>query len=329
MNIETRIAKRQDEKRRLAEENRRREEEKRARKTQELYQRLEQAAAPLRNTLNLQLYQSTRENRAVLAGHTEVMGIPINILFYEDSWKHIQVNLSTNLTSCSKPAAYLANDDNLADTLLDLLERHRERQQIREKEERYHERMLDLAATVANVAREWMALESPFLDASRVWAEEWTNRLWLPWAAWRVRYVPAFPVELDEYQPPLLHEVVVDRLQQGETYTEITMDGQLRSIIIWAPLDAREERFHERPSIEQAWRYHRHYYDARGQYVVNVPPHVVSEPPPPPQPEHLYWDEFLAQRIPRIAHNAIYLEPETLQRLSPEEILAQYGYYID
>lgn len=130
------------------------------------------------------------------------------------------------------------------------------------------------------------------------WAEAETARLWQPWEAWMVRYTPSF--YNDRRHEGDFVEFVVTRTDLnfivtsavGPQIEEIDEDnGTVKDRVIACFLDATPKIF-ETSSITEPLAYHRHV--KAGDFIVNVPPHVLSDPVAPPteptRPEGLGYD---------------------------------------
>jgi len=139
---------------------------------------------------------------------------------------------------------------------------------------------------------------SEYEAACQQWAEAETARLWQPWEAWMVRYTPSF--YNDRRHEGDFVEFVVTRTDLnfivtsavGPQIEEIDEDnGTVKDRVIACFLDATPKIF-ETSSITEPLAYHRHV--KAGDFIVNVPPHVLSDPVAPPteptRPEGLGYD---------------------------------------
>ncbi len=137
---------------------------------------------------------------------------------------------------------------------------------------------------------DYKAAIAEWREACRVWAEEWTAKLWQPWELSEVRYVPLrMPADFD-YQfavdGGLIEKVVVlndiaDCVAVGANLTEVkSYDGRVSEIVIGAFLDVHVIKC-DAPSTTDVLAYHRHY--SEGGYVVNVPAFVAEQPGPAPE----------------------------------------------
>lgn len=121
------------------------------------------------------------------------------------------------------------------------------------------------------------------------WAEMETARLWQPWEAWTVHYCPLpYEAKYERYASYYIKSVVTctdlcPMLKTPGAQIEIIDEdeGTLSDRVIAAFLDATP-RIVEISSTTSPLAYHRHF--RAGEFIVNVPPHVLSDPVAPPTP---------------------------------------------
>lgn len=138
---------------------------------------------------------------------------------------------------------------------------------------------LDNAARVLEIARQYQAALYEYEEECRQWATTWTEKLWRPWNAWRIRYAPVGGRrDDDDYDV----EVTLDYpLGVGAQIQAIDFSsGRMRTVVFGVFLDATPIEYNE-SSIEHTLDHHRH--SPAGRYYVNVPPYITEDPAPAPE----------------------------------------------
>jgi hypothetical protein len=185
------------------------------------------------------------------------------------------------------------------DKMSKVQQRIREAAELIEAEKGVAERGRFLAA---GAEKEYEVRLDAWREECRVWAEEWTAKLWAPWHVWKIRYgaYDAFfaaaaaeqewPIEtiytldepgdiVDAMRPVALVEMV-------DYFGKVTAGFALATFLDGVRVDYGE------PSVTDRLCHHRQHW--AGGYVVNVPAHVLEEPvaaPVCPKQEMGGWEE--------------------------------------
>lgn len=199
-----------------------------------------------------------------------------------------------------------------------------------------HEQRLAEAARLIALAQQHTAALAAYDSAARVWVEHWTAELWQPWAYWRIRYVPIYPVAIPEGDDPdnFIQTVMAlntPSIVRSFNYTviEVAGFGDLQDRVIGAFLDATKIECPAVPDPSVRLLYHRTL--RAGDYYLNLPPTVERNPPPFTHPAPADWADVVAAAnidLRLIFDGSIYRyrgnlpDPTDLAQRTPAEICA-------
>lgn len=202
-------------------------------------------------------------------------------------------------------------------------------------ERRYASR-LAVATTIIDLAQDYQMSLGRHRAACQAWAVEQTAALWQPHVLWKIRY----PVLINEFLGDQFRDHIatvvcmetpadiLNGLLQSPsvTITVVSREGAVSEREIAGFLDAERIAF-KAPEFE-ARPYHRwHHADCRGT-TVNVPPHVLAEPTPPPS--WAGWAGFLKEHEPKLADAGDwqFADPEWLAGMTPAGLVEHYEWRI-
>lgn len=161
-----------------------------------------------------------------------------------------------------------------------------------------HERLTRQMDDLRPLAEEFAAIFNAWQEAGRLWAEEWTTRLWRPVSLWRVRYAPMLrPVDYDAETNDLIKSFVTSTnpafVVRSHACVAVHSDGEMGDFYFGAFLDAVRVPQEERTITGWMVYYRSHRW---GQWFVNVP--FDEELRPPRAPDAPEWPQFVADRRP-------------------------------